>query len=303
MDELKQPKGFGEILDLTFRLCKNRFSDFFLILLIVVGPVYLLQALVLWLSGTSFFKQMGGGYGYFQQILSGLNEDDALATVQASDIWTLILGFISSILLAVALGAVLYGVQHMKNQQDFTAGIVIKQAFSRFWGIFGSSLLFGLIAFGMIFVPFIFVGIFVAISAMAAPIAGILLGILLFFGVSLVVVLLLIRWSLYLGSVVIEKNAPGLGRSWHLTRKRTWKTLGMFIVIIIITTVIEMAVGGAVGAVLGGSVLYTMIANLIGLFTNMILFIVYAIIYNDFKTRHDGEDLREMIEDYDGLSH
>ena len=47
MDErFNRPKGFGEILDLTFSLSKNKFRDFFFISLIFMGPIYLIQALI-----------------------------------------------------------------------------------------------------------------------------------------------------------------------------------------------------------------------------------------------------------------
>ena len=55
------PKDFGEILDHTFQLTKNRFKDLFMILLIFMGPVYLFQAILQLLSGTSFFREVGSG--------------------------------------------------------------------------------------------------------------------------------------------------------------------------------------------------------------------------------------------------
>lgn len=59
--QFNKPKGFGEILDHTFRLSKKRFKDFFLIFLILVGPVYLLDALLQLLGGTNFFREIDGG--------------------------------------------------------------------------------------------------------------------------------------------------------------------------------------------------------------------------------------------------
>ena len=72
--KFNKPKTFGEILDHTFSLSKNRFKDFFLILLILMGPIYLLQALIQLLSGVSFFRELGSGEMWFEQILMSFDE-------------------------------------------------------------------------------------------------------------------------------------------------------------------------------------------------------------------------------------
>ena len=66
-----KPKRFGEILDHTFSLSKKRFNVLFSILLIFMGPIYLLQAVIHLFSGTSFFREVGVGGTWYEQILSG----------------------------------------------------------------------------------------------------------------------------------------------------------------------------------------------------------------------------------------
>ena len=55
------------------------------------------------------------------------------------------------------------------------------------------------------------------------------------------------------------------------------------------------------GIVLGNSVLLTLIANLVTLITTMIFYVGYGVMYLDLKTRHDGDDIKEMLEDYKTL--
>lgn len=303
-EQLNRPKDFGELLDLTFRLCKNHFSGFFMILLIVLGPIYIFEAILLSFAGTSFFQEMSPAdaiFGQFRSNLAGNESFQSSFNFGLAGIGSLIVGMATLVLLPVTRSGVLIAVHQIKDNQDFTAGSVIKRSFSKFWPILGCSLLFGIIVFGMSFVGVISPTIIGAVlSATINSVLGIGVGILLFIGVAIVAALLITRWSLFLGSVVIDNDAPGLTRSWHLTTNRTWKTLGFFIVVFIITSIIGGAVGGITGILLGGSVLSTIINDLVSLLTSMIFSVAYAVIYFDMKIRHDGDDLKDMIEDYEG---
>jgi hypothetical protein len=294
------PKGFGEILDHTFQLTKNRFKDLFMIILIFMGPIYLVQAILQLSSGTSFFREVGSGGAWFEQILASFEESGTFnSSSLGADISIIILGIISAILAPIAEAAILFTINHVRRNEEYTVGLVIKQAFLRFWPIMGSTILFGLITLGMIIVP---VGMAAFIGAVVAtsvnPIVGILLGVVLFLGLALCVGLLLTRWSLYFGSVVLDKKSPGLGRSWRLTRKRTWGLMGLYIVFYFIISSIGVGVQMTLGIVLGNSVLLSLIANLVSLVTTMIFSVGYAVMYLDAKTRHDADDLKEMLEEY-----
>lgn len=304
-DSLNKPKGFAEILDETFRLCKNHFSKLFMVFLVLLGPIYLLQAIVLLLTGTSFFRAMGNGNTWLEQMISGLYEGTDTTGYVAQAITTLFLGLASIVLVPVAYASILFIIDHLKDKQEFTVKSSIKRAFSRFWPIFGSTLLFGLIAIGM------FVGLFIlvmmvsgilgfAINGVTSGVITVIVIVLLFLGAGVVIALLLTRWSLFLGGTSLEKAAPGLSRSWQLTRNRTWKTLGLFLVLSLITGIINSAVQGVLIFALGNSVLYTIITDLVGMFTSMIIAVAYAVIYFDLKTRHDADDLKELLEDYEG---
>ncbi|WP_226670252.1 hypothetical protein [Metabacillus litoralis] len=298
-----KPKGFGEILDHTFRLSKQRFSDFFLILLILVGPIYVIQAIVQLLTGTSFFRETGTGSNWFEQVLSSFEEGAYEYTETAgnlgADIGLIAVSLLSLIFLPVAQAAIILAINHIRKEEEYTVSSVIKGAFSRFWPLIGSSILFFLIVFFMVVIPLVITFMAGFASGVIDPIVGILLGIILFLGFAVGIAYLLTRWSFYFGSVTLKEGSPGFTRSWRLTRKRTWSVIGLYIVFTLITTSISGAIQLSFSVLLGNSVLLGMIVNAVSLFTTLLFYVGFAVIYFDLKIRHDADDLKDLIEEYD----
>ncbi|PAV28454.1 hypothetical protein CIL05_16070 [Virgibacillus profundi] len=292
-DQFSRAKGFSEILDHTFQLCKRHFSTFFLIFLIILGPVFLLEALFLMASGTSFFRQMGSGSNWFEQILSGY--DESLSNSAGSDY---LIGFVMLALTPIGYAAVLFAIIKIRNDEKFTAGTVIKKGFSRFWPLFGSSIIIAAILIGIIIVVALFITIPGVIMGMGDPLSGIILGIVLFLVIGLAISLLFTRWSFYLGTIVFEEGFPGFAESWRLTKKHTWRIFFLFLIVILITTIVGGAIEAVFTLILGNSVLHIIIVDLVAILTSMITAVAYAVIYFDLKLRQDGDDLREMIDDY-----
>jgi hypothetical protein len=302
-----KPKSFGEILDHTFSLSKDRFKDLFLILLIFMGPVYLIEAIIQLLSGTSFFRAVGSGNGWVEQIISSFNETqtidpNSLATELKSLVGIVIVGFIGALLFPVAEAAVLLVIQRVQKNEEYTIGLMIKQAFSRFLPILGSNILYGLITFGLSVASIILVAFTGGIVSSKNLILGIVLAILLGLGCIVGIVCLLTRWSFYFGSVVLDHQSPGFTRSWRLSRKRTWISIGLYLVFYLITICIDSAVRSTFALVLGNSVLLSIIVNIVTLITSLFLYVGYGVMYLDLKTRHDADDLKEMIDDYESTT-
>ncbi len=302
--QFSKPKGFGEILDHTFRLSKNHFKDFFLVFLILLGPVYLLQALIELASGISFFRTAGSGETWFDGVINSFSGEVATEPGQGmnlvAELGTGLVGLIGTILMPIAQAAILFALNHMRKNEEYSVKLVIKQAFSRFWPIIGSSILFGLIVFVLVILPIIivtFAGVFG--SAFVDTGAGIVITmIILLLIFALVVAYFLTRWSFYLGAAAIEQDAPGIGRSWSLTRKRTLVLIGLYIVFALIIGIVSTAFEFTFGLVLGNSVLYGMIVNVVSLFTSMLFAVGFGVMFLDLRTRHDADDLKEMIDDY-----
>lgn len=302
--KFSKPKSFGEILDHTFSLSKNRFKDFFTILLIFMGPVFVLEAIIQLVSGTSLFVEKGSGNNWVEQALSSFEKSNTIDSSSLSEvigplIATVIAALLGAIFYPVAEAAILLAINHIRKNEEYTVKSVIKQAFSRYWPILGSTILFGLIAIGMMMVPFIVIFLVGVIGSAISPFVGIPLAILFFLGGAVGIGLLLTRWSFYFGSVVLDRDAPGLSRSWRITRKRTWITMGLYIVFYLIITSISFAVKSTFAVVLGNSVLLNIIVNLTSLLTTLFFSVGYAVMYLDLKLRHDADDLKELIENYD----
>ncbi|CAG9623581.1 hypothetical protein [Sutcliffiella rhizosphaerae] len=295
-NRLNEPKSFGEILDHTFRISKYKFKDFFIILLCLVGPVYLLEAIMQLASGRSFFRDLSGEGSWIDQIANSfLTEEN---TSLASD---LNMGFTFLILLItypIAQAAILIGVNQLKFKEEKTVGTLIKMALGRFFPMVGSTILFTIIAFAIL-VAVIFIGTFsTAIFFMSDLFIGIIFSILIFFGLLLLGGYFLTRLSFYFGSSVIDKSSPGLGRSWSLTSGQTFKMIGLYLIFFMITSAISFAIEGSFSLFLGNSVLLGLIVSFTSLFTTLIMAVGYSVMYLDLKVRHDADDLKEMIDEY-----
>lgn len=293
--KFNRPKSFGEILDHTFRLSKTHFKDFFMVMLLFMGPVYLLQALIELSSGVNFIRDMTVSEN-FSDIFMNLEDGSLETEIGAGDT---VAGFLTIFLGPMVGGSILLMVDRIRKGEEFALKAIIKQTFSRYGGMLGSTLLFGLIVFAITFVVLI-VWFFLLIILIAnAPVLGTIMSLLFIIGAVIGFGLLFTRWSFYFGSVVFREGTPGFGRSWRLTKGRAWKTFGLYIVFILIIMVITAVLEMTVGLVLGTSVLYSILTNIALMFTTLIFSVGYAVMFFDLKVRHDADDLKDMIADYD----
>ncbi|MBU9722368.1 MULTISPECIES: hypothetical protein [Bacillaceae] len=295
---LNRPKYFGEILDVTFKLSKSHFVNFMKIYFLLIAPIYILDAIINLSLGMSFFRQTGSGSNWFERLLTGFEDAGSAISTTAADIWIVIMAFLMLLLYPVAHAAILFAVNHIRKGEEYTVGGVIKSAFSRFWPLLLSNLLFFLILFGLILATVFAAGFSGVIGVAIHPIFGVLLIFIMFFGVILGLGLLTTRWSFYIGSVVLDKVSPGLGRSWNLSKGRTWASFGLYIIFYVIIGFISTAVELSFGVILGYSVLFLLISNLVLIFTTMIFSVGFSVMYTDLKARHEADDLKELLDDY-----
>ncbi|MEH7384500.1 hypothetical protein V7147_03650 [Bacillus sp. JJ1521] len=297
--KFSRPKGFGEILDLTFSLSKQKFRDFFTILLIFMGPVYILEALFLLASGTSFFREVGPGDDWISQITNSFDETAVAEEVGwGVTLGTMFIGLIGLVLFPVAEAAILIALNHIRKNEEYSISAVIKKAFTRFWAMLGSNILFSLIVFGFFLVAVLILvpgGIY---GAFANPLGAILFVILFGLGLFVGIGYLLTRWGFYFGSVVLDYESPGFSRSWHLSKKRGWVLFGLYIIFFLIISAISFAIEMTFGIFMGNSVLLTLIVNLTTIFTTLLFAVGYGVMYLDARVRYDAEDLDEMIEGF-----
>lgn len=287
------PKSFGKILDHTFSLSKNKFVDFFTLFLIFVGPIYLLQAFFQLIAGVGFFREMGDGELWFERTLMSFQETNLLA-----DLGIILVSFVSFFLYPFAAGSILFAVNHIRKNEEYTISQVIKEAASRYGYLLASSFLFGLMAFGIFFVPMIFIIIIGTFATLANPVLGIIIILLFFLGLFVGGGYFLTRWSFYFAIVAVEGDALGFSQSWRLTKNRAWILFGLYVVFFLIISIITNTVEISLSLVLGNSVFLTLLIGVLAMFTTMIFTVGYAIMYFDLKLRYDAEDLKEMLQDY-----
>lgn len=289
------PKGFGKILDHTFSLSKNKFAEFFTIFLIFIGPIYLLQALLRLITGTAFFREAGDGEFWFERTL--MSFDETSSNIFA-DLGIIFVSFIGLFLYPMAQGAIMLAINHIRKNEEYTIGQVLKETLSRYGYLLASSFLFSMIGFGTMFVPIFLIVMIGMVLALIHPAIGILLGILLFIGLLIGGGFLLTKWSFYFGIVAIGEDQLGFSKSWKLTRNRTWGLMGLYFVFFLIISSITYAVEISFGLLLGNSVLLTLLTGITTLFTTMLFSVGYAIMFFDLKLRNDADDLKDMIGEY-----
>lgn len=300
--QFSRPKKFGEILDVTFQISKKNFKDFLLIFLILIGPLLLLEAIILFASGTSFIRDVAAGSNWFEQMFNTFVEDEYYyevgSTNLGSDIAFIVIGLFSIFLYPVAHGAILHGVNAIRNNEEFTYIELIKMSFRRFWPMVGSTILFGIILFLLLVAGIFVIFFFGASMIFINPIASIFLIFIFLLLLAIPFLYLLTRWGFYFGSTVIDEEAPGFSRSWGLTRGRTWPLIGLYVVFFLIITAISTAIEVTFGSFLGSSVLFSLILSVTNLITTMVFAVGYSVMYFDSKTRHDADDLKELIDNY-----
>ncbi|GAE94979.1 integral membrane protein [Gracilibacillus boraciitolerans JCM 21714] len=294
-ENTNKPLGFGEILDQTFRIIKTRFKTLFMITFLIMVPVLAIQALILSLSGRSFFTSVESGQNILDQLISGA--DAVSTTTIQEDLLTILANFFLIIAMPLIAGAIIWTVKVTRESETIpVTKDMIKRALSRYWPMFWSTLLWCLILVGLLVPVFMVIG-FSAISFVLNPIFGAILMFLLSIGAFIGIGLLMTRWSLYLPVVLFEQAAPGLSKSWQLTKRQTWKFFGLIIILSIITGIVT-AILQLPLIFLGNSVLFHLLNNIISLITSIVLFVGYAVMYFDSTTRQEATDLKEMISEY-----
>jgi hypothetical protein len=301
---IEKPRGFGEILDLTFLVIRKQFAKIFLIMLILGGPILLVQAMAMYSGGMPVLPgSTGESFSTLDNFLLSLESsgiDQALANVGGIELAILIitLALLTIVLLPVALAAIIILTNKVKNGEPVEIGSIIKHAFSRFGALLGGSIVYFLILFGLILVPSLgFPFLFLAGNLDVGPlliIISVVAGLAYLFGV----VYLLTRWSFYFTAIVFEKVSPGIGKSWRLTKGQFWRLVGLYIVLNIIVSMITFALQFVSTIFLSGSILGYLFDTLFTALSYVIINVAYTVVYFDLRVRNEGADLQEMLDSY-----
>ncbi|WP_159882149.1 glycerophosphoryl diester phosphodiesterase membrane domain-containing protein [Paenibacillus puerhi] len=324
MDSLNKPMGVGAILDRSFQLYRKHFATAFLLLLLFVGPFYLLQNLLLYnLSTVPLLPQSGDS---FAESLNLFVNGNGGATDEPSP------GMILFILLVLPLYAVLLAPVMLSSQLQLVRTAieggevrfaeVLRKSFARYGRQVGNTFLYGLIVVGLLFV--IWIALVIAIVIIASLTVGVGAGFLALggdpFGGSVAFIIIIfvvyiltglgmtacssffmIRFGFYLPIVTLEEGGQAIRRSWRLTRGSFWRIFAVYLILSIIYSVFSLGAYALLIAVFKMSLIGQLINIALILLIAPFYTIPYAVIYYDLRVRNEGADLERYLQTSTGM--
>lgn len=269
-----RPLPVGELLDETFKLYRRHFNVIAGVAIVVILPNLLLALL----SGS----YRANPISYLQQVMQNLNDPAALQAIQnrqaqytGSPLY--LLSFPITLLLLPITGAALFrAATSLAAGNVETIGSVLLGTVQRYFAIAGIGLLTGLVLSG-------------SIAVVTIPI----------------VLWVVIRWAVDMPALFAERVGPvkAIGRSWNLTRDSWWRTFGILILVGIMVSLIQTALGalfGGVAALVPGlsddirAGLVTTVSTLVNALVGAITPIAITLLYLDLRVRKEGLDLDQL---------
>lgn len=269
-----RPLALAELLDETFRIYRRDFGLFAGLALCVTVPGVLMDLI-------------GGSYrsiGWMTKFLKSTGNPDAMHALaqspppQSDPVVSLLASIIRLILIPLTIGVIVYAANELIHGRATTVVDALEGTLRRYWGLAGLAVLLGLV-------------FFCAVLIITLP----------------VVFLVLVRWGVGIPALFEERLGPraALGRSWRLVEGYWWRTLGIFVVVGVMTWIasaILQATGGfIVGLVPGLSddlrgALVVVVGSLAGALVMPISYIAVTLMYYDLRVRHDGVDLDQLAQ-------
>lgn len=294
-NKFQQPLSFGKILDQTFRIIRSYFKPIFLITFYVMIPVLALQAIILALSGHAILVAEDS----IQNIWTAttyeyeLYEEYNLANIVGQYFSYIPLFFAAPFL----VGGISHVVKRARAGESAEAVEMLKLTMPRYWPLLGSTMLFTMIIGGITFGAVLLGVALTAGIALVSPAFAILVGFLLFIGGAIGIGLLTMKWILYLPATLFERVAPGLGKSWRLTKRQAWKFFGIYIILTILSSIL-IGMFQLPTLFLGSSIVGYLWTNFVSLISSIILAVAWAVMYFDASLRQDAADIQELVDTY-----
>lgn len=269
-----RPLPLGELLDETFKLYRRHFSVIAGVALVIILPNLILSLI----SGS----YRANPFSYLQQVLQNANDPAALQAIQARQAQytsspLYLLSFpIAILMIPFTVGALYRAATSLAAGNVETIGSVLAGTARRYFAVFGIVILAALVALG-------------SIGILTIP----------------VVIWVLIRWSVATPALFAEGVGPvkAVGRSWNLVRENWWRTVGIVIIVAIMVSLIQSALGvlfTGIAAVVPGlsddlrAGLVTTVATLVDALVSAITPIAITMLYLDLRVRKEGLDLDQL---------
>ena len=300
------PLSFGTILGRSFSALRQNPR-------VLLGFALVVQTL-------SYLVVVGAvvaiGVASFSRLDTVPEDSDAYAQIFAGSVAiTVITGFVLG-LAAGAIGVVVQGVvvaevAHAAVAEQLPLRALWRRVRPVAWRLIGYALLLSaalLVLFAAV------AGVVVALS-FAAPIAGIVMGVLAFLGAIVLLLWLSPKLLLAPAAIILEGATirGAVAPSWILTRGRFWSTFGVFVLIQMIFGALAQLIaipfsiaGSLLGGILAptgdtgvtgsiGLIVTSVLVQIISLLIQSVALVVQStattLIYIDCRMRHEGLDL------------
>lgn len=313
---LLKPMSIGQLIDRSFQLYRKHFVKLVFIMLILFGPIYLLQSLLLSngqaTGSTSIFEQLQED-ATFEEMLFAISEN-----TNTMDIWQVVilvlvvLPVLILVISPVAVSSIVFMVRAFLSGDAIPeVGELLRRAFRRLGPLAGSTVLVGLIWFGIYMVTAIALTLMVIAGALIAgvmngfegsgPGAGLIIfmvlgGIVLLFGFVLLLSFFVIRFGYYLPFVALGEESIGIGRSWKITRKSFWRLFLMYVVISIVMYIFIIVTSLLLVFLTGDGLITQLLQSMVTIVLMPLWIIPYTLSFFDLKARNEGTELEALIQ-------
>ncbi|MEJ8544437.1 ABC transporter ATP-binding protein [Brevibacillus borstelensis] len=307
-----EPMGVGGLLDRSFSVYRQHFTTFILLALILFAPLLLLQEVLLNDVGSMPLLVSDDNSSSFEAFLQNrfIDTDEAMTDDIGKLLVYLLLWIPLSILIVYPQlqGATLLVTQAAVYGEATSLKASLKQSFGRFWPMAGSTIVYMLIAVGIMLA----FGVAIFLLSMLGigigslfdiddpnPVVIVILAILAYLLFLVLMILVpgyfLLRWAFFLPVVLVERDGIGIGRSWRLTKGNFWRLVGLYLVLTVIYTIFSGGIQALLMGVFGVSVLGQLLMVLFSCLLTPWMMIVYSLAYLDLKVRHDGTDVEALL--------
>ncbi|MFB7893179.1 glycerophosphoryl diester phosphodiesterase membrane domain-containing protein [Microbacterium sp. NPDC056044] len=300
------PLSFGTILGRSFSALRQNprvLLGFALVVQTLAYIVVLAGVLAIGWASFSRLDTLRPGTEEYDTVMAGSIALTAVAGI--------VLSLAAGALSVIVQGIVVIEVTHAAVAEKLTLGALWRQVKPIAWRLIGYSLLVILAVIALIaVVALALVGI-----ALAAPVAGIALTILVIVASIPLYWWLMIKLLLVPATIIVEHATilQALSRSWTLTRRRFWPTLGIILVISVIFAAVAQVVslpmsflsmglttiiaptGDPEPTAIIGFLAATLLTQVLTLLLQSVAVVVQstatALIYIDCRMRREGLDL------------